>query len=307
MDPSGWANIISAMRDGGYYDRVMSAGPELDRVKQFLLAFAGKRDPSCPHPMQSPRYPCFPGLRHAPFHDATKYEAAQILERSFPTIREEGLALEQDQALDYSLGSRPDRTLKNPLSLLRTKPLPRSWTVYPFFHMAVFVEQFTGSCPKTAAIVRSLPRLCADYPWADVIFSVQGPHSRLIPHCSIDNLRVRVHLGIVIPDGTGIRVEKERRTWTEGKCLAFEDSFEHEVWNHSDRRRIVLIVDLWHPDLTDVEIRALSAGFRKAEVRRLFMKDRLQLAHAEDRYLPHIEAALVEQDATALIREFWAG
>jgi hypothetical protein len=55
-----------------------------------------------------------------------------------------------------------------------------------------------------------------------------------------------------------------------GKGLLFEDSFEHEVWNRGTQRRAILIVDFWHPDLTDVEIDALTAGFRKSDVRRIF-------------------------------------
>ena len=38
--------------------------------------------------------------------------------------------------------------------------------------------------------------------------------------------------------------------------IIFDDSFEHEVWNETDEPRIVLIVDLWHPQLrTDAERR----------------------------------------------------
>lgn len=35
--------------------------------------------------------------------------------------------------------------------------------------------------------------------------------------------------------------------------LIFDDSFEHEVWHNGTSVRLVLIVDVWHPDLTDDE------------------------------------------------------
>jgi len=41
------------------------------------------------------------------------------------------------------------------------------------------------------------------------------------------------------------------RGWSEGEVLAFEDSFEHEVWQEANEDRIVLVVDIWHPDLSD--------------------------------------------------------
>lgn len=44
-----------------------------------------------------------------------------------------------------------------------------------------------------------------------------------------------------------------RRSWKEGKVLIFDDSFEHEVWHNGTNVRLVLIVDVWHPDLTEEE------------------------------------------------------
>ena len=39
------------------------------------------------------------------------------------------------------------------------------------------------------------------------------------------------------------------REWKQGECLIFDDSFEHEVWHDGDSDRVVLICDLWHPEL----------------------------------------------------------
>jgi aspartate beta-hydroxylase len=45
----------------------------------------------------------------------------------------------------------------------------------------------------------------------------------------------------------------------EGKAIVFDDSFEHEAWNdHPSQARLVLIVDVWHPDLSDAEVKFLS-------------------------------------------------
>lgn len=47
------------------------------------------------------------------------------------------------------------------------------------------------------------------------------------------------------------------RTWTEGKIMVFDDSFEHEVWHNGTTYRLILIVDVWHPDLTAHEKKTL--------------------------------------------------
>jgi aspartyl/asparaginyl beta-hydroxylase (cupin superfamily) len=173
--------------------------------------------------------------------------------------------------------------------------------------MGVDVEALTQCCPRSLEVVRGLPGLCVDYPWGDAIFSVQGAHSRLPPHCSVDSLRVRCHLALRIPPEVGIRVGGEARQWQEGRCLLFEDAYRHEVWNNSDVRRIVMIVDFWHPDLTEIEVRALTAGFRKSDVRQIFLRKRITLTNSPEPYVRHMEAALAAQDQEAVVREFWPG
>jgi hypothetical protein len=305
IDTTQWPQIVNAMREGGYYDRVMRAGPELDRVKQYLRAFDGEGGSAGIDASQSPTYPCFPGLRHRPFHDAGTCAGVEILESAFSVIRDEALALDDAVQLDYTIASRPVRSWRSPRSWLRRRAPPRAWTVYPFYHMGVRVEELTRRCPRTLQIIESLPGVCLDYPWGDALFSVQGPRSRLPPHCSVDNLRVRCHLGLRIPPGAGLRVGSDVREWREGGCLLFEDSFEHAVWNPSAQRRIVLIVDFWHPDLTAAERLALTAGFRKSEVRSIFMRQRIRLTDSPDAYERHMQSALEKDDATSAVREFW--
>jgi hypothetical protein len=51
-------------------------------------------------------------------------------------------------------------------------------------------------------------------------------------------------------------VGEEYRALEEGKCVLFDDSFEHEACNTSlSEPRVVLIIDVWHPDLSDEEVR----------------------------------------------------
>lgn len=299
--------VVEQMRQGGFFERVMAGGPDLARVQAFLRACAGETPGAPPAgPLQHPTYPCFPGLRHQPWHDPQAYQAVHLLESACAEIRAEALSLGEEATLDYSAAVRPNQAWPEPEVSKTPQSGPGTWTVYLFNHMGVDVESVRHACPRTAAVLRSLPRHCAVYPWGDMLFSAMSANSRLQPHCSIDNLRVRIHLGITVPKHTGIRVGSETRHWVEGRCLVFEDSFEHEVWNHSDVRRIVLIADLWHPDLTDVEIEALTAGFCKSEVRRIFLRERIGITDSPQAYLPFIEEALQRQDQCPLIRRYWS-
>ena len=54
-----------------------------------------------------------------------------------------------------------------------------------------------------------------------------------------------------------MRVGPETRNWSDGKVLIFDDFYQHEVWNDSDRTRMVLVLDVWHPELTPSQIAAI--------------------------------------------------
>lgn len=84
------------------------------------------------------------------------------------------------------------------------------------------------------------------------------PGTHISTHCGPHNFKLRTHLGLVIPEGAVIRVGKEEQPWAEGKCMVFDDSFDHEVWNKSDSIRMVLILDMWNPSLTKEEALALE-------------------------------------------------
>ena len=53
--------------------------------------------------------------------------------------------------------------------------------------------------------------------------------------------------------GCWIKVGEEQRSWEEGKLTTLDTSFEHSTGNPSTDDRHVLIIDFWHPDLSDAE------------------------------------------------------
>lgn len=128
-------------------------------------------------------------------------------------------------------------------------------------------EALCARCPTTARVLESLP-LCRNFGFA--MFSGMEPHTHVAAHCGSSNLRLRHHLGLDVPEpGAGrLRVGDEWRHWARARTLAFDDSFEHEVVHEGDQARVVLVVDVWHPDLTPTDVQVLShpvfARFGKA-------------------------------------------
>ena len=103
-------------------------------------------------------------------------------------------------------------------------------------------------CPQTAAVIAAQPRINSVI-FGSHFFSRLTPGTHLSAHCGPSNFRLRCHLGLVVPEGVRIRVGDEVRAWKAGECLIFDDSIEHEVWHDGDDDRVVLICDLWHPDV----------------------------------------------------------
>ena len=85
------------------------------------------------------------------------------------------------------------------------------------------------------------------------MFSLLQPGATIAPHHGMINARLICHLPLIIPGEGALRVAGEARQWTEGELMIFDDSVEHEAWNNADRDRIVLIFDIWRPELSEEE------------------------------------------------------
>lgn len=229
---SAWGMLLLEARRRG-----IRSG-ELERVRTYLR-IRYRLDRALPEdPLQRPRQ-FFPGLAARAWHEPGEFDFVPDLEAASASIREEVLALVGDAFARY----RPDLALEG------------EWTTYKLWSFGMPHRENLLRCPRTAA---ALDSLAGDRAAGLTYFSALGPGTRVAAHCGPTNTRLRCHLGIVVPPGCEIRVGTTTRTWEEGRCIVFDDSFEHEVWNASDRPRYVLILDLWHPDLTAVETWALA-------------------------------------------------
>lgn len=115
------------------------------------------------------------------------------------------------------------------------------------------IEKF----PQTMKILEKMP-ICKNFGF--VAFSKLTAGTHIKAHTGSCNLRLRYHLGIKVPepDFVKIRVGKKTGSWLQDKCIIFDDSYEHEVFHQGQKDRVVLIVDLWHSQLSDQEIEMLE-------------------------------------------------
>ena len=118
-------------------------------------------------------------------------------------------------------------------------------------------QELCRLCPETVRVIEALP-VCKNFGF--VMFSGMEPHTHVAAHSGSSNLRLRLHLGVDVPepDKGRLRVGTEWRPWQQDRAFAFDDSFEHEVAHDGDEPRVVLVVDLWHPGLSSEDVAVLS-------------------------------------------------
>jgi aspartyl/asparaginyl beta-hydroxylase (cupin superfamily) len=121
------------------------------------------------------------------------------------------------------------------------------------------VAEAAARCPNTLAALEGVPLSTAPDRMPSVLFSLLRPHVRIPPHTGQTNARLICHLPLIVPGGGGLRVGNETRSWTEGEALIFDDSIEHEAWNDSDQVRVVLLFDIWRPELSAEEQGLIAA------------------------------------------------
>ncbi|MGN6059111.1 MAG: aspartyl/asparaginyl beta-hydroxylase domain-containing protein [Sphingomicrobium sp.] len=202
-------------------------------------------------PLVPPAY-VIPGIKPKRYFDAAAFRGIAELERATAAIRAEFFALAEEKGAQLS--SRLGGLHGAEDQLGRTG----KWSMIPLIRNGKLVDEFASRCPRTTALAEALeiPRLSLISP--SLYFSVLEPNTRIPPHTGITNARVIAHLPLVVPGNCGFRVGGELRHWEVGKAMVFDDMTTHEAWNDSDRIRVVLIADLWRPELSLAERRAVT-------------------------------------------------
>lgn len=116
-------------------------------------------------------------------------------------------------------------------------------------------------CPGTAALLDRLPLARQPGFAPTVIFSALQARTRIPPHTGSTNARLLVHLPLILPGPARFRVGNETRSWKMGEAWAFDDSIDHEAWNDADDLRVIMILDIWNPLLTEAEREGVTALF----------------------------------------------
>lgn len=223
------------------------AGP---RFAEALEILNGRAQPQ----LQQPTSFYYPRLPQIPFYESAAFEWVAGLEAATPAIRAE---VEAVLAADRDLAPyvQPNRDRPTREHALLGDP---SWSAYYLWQDGVLNAEHAKACPATILALEGLPipSIATRSPMA--LFSVLKAKTHIPPHWGMLNTRLIVHLPLIVPPHCRLRVGNEVRSVEAGKVMIFDDSIEHEAWNDSDQTRVVLLFEIWRPELDAGERKALT-------------------------------------------------
>jgi beta-hydroxylase len=116
------------------------------------------------------------------------------------------------------------------------------WKSFVFEAYGYHVPRNRTLCPRTSELLDQVPGLVL------AMFSIMDPGTYVPLHKGVSKALLNGHLGLDVPAGDcRIEVGGETRGWENGKLLILDDTFPHQVWNNTDERRVVLLMQIRRP------------------------------------------------------------
>ena len=224
---------------------------ELERIQHTLGILGGTRSFVAARPLMLP----VPRLPAIPYFHREDYEWTADVEAKFPEIRAELDALLASQARFEPYVQTAAGEPQGQFAALDGK---LEWGAFFIWRNGERVAANADRCPQTEAALRCAPQIHVRHRAPVAFFSALKPGVHIPPHNGATNARLTVHLPLIIPEDCGLRVGEELHVWEPGKLVLFDDTIRHEAWNYSDRLRVVLIFDIWHPMLSPLERESIA-------------------------------------------------
>jgi aspartyl/asparaginyl beta-hydroxylase (cupin superfamily) len=242
-------------------DSGFAEGKRPPRFQQSLDLMLGRAQTTLE--LQQPTSYYFPGLPQRRYYERDELPWAAGIESAAPAIRQElldYLSAGEDRFSPYIVTdpSRPRRDFHG----LLDNP---AWSTLYIWEKGGPVPGLTDRFPQTMEALENveLPRITQRAP--SILFSRLAAGARIPPHNGVMNARLICHLPLLVPPGCGFRVGGETREWREGELLVFDDTVEHEAWNEGASDRIILIFDVWRPEVAPEERRAITSLFEAVD------------------------------------------
>jgi aspartyl/asparaginyl beta-hydroxylase (cupin superfamily) len=166
------------------------------------------------------------------FYPNEDFTWTKLLEENFDQIKEEALAFVASNDFPPYF-NKSMTTRKN------------SWKTKGLLFWGYFFRKNYSHFQETWKVVKQIPGLSA------FSVSILEGGSKIKPHVGDTNAIIRVHLPVEVPAGLpqcSFTVKGETKAWKEGVPILFNDAQLHEAQNLSDKRRIIVLLDVIRPE-----------------------------------------------------------
>ena len=256
------AEVIASENAQRYRERLetrLAAVPQSDRFRESLALMFGDKQVY----YQQPSAYYFPRLPQIQFYDPAQFAWAGAIEAASDDILAELRSVLGDEAL-FEPYLQP--TAERPNDDFHGMLGNPDWSTLHLFRDGQPVAGAVERCPRTYEVLQAAPLCRITTRAPSILFSLLKAGARIPPHHGMLNTRLICHIPLVVPPNCALRVGSETRCWTEGELLIFDDSFEHEAWNRSGSNRIVLIFEIWRPEISLEERAELTALFEAIDL-----------------------------------------
>ena len=206
--------------------------------------------------LQQPRVYYFPGLPNIQFYEREVFPWLERLESATDAIEAELRAVLEEDSDAFRPYFQAEKDVPTDVEKLARHA---GWKAFFLWKDGKPVAGNVARCPRTMEAMSGLPLTSIPNRTPNILFSMLAPGQRIEPHNGFLNCRLIGHLPLIAPAGCSLRVGNETRYWERGKAWLFDDSIEHEAHNPTDQVRVILLFEIWRPELSAEERRLVGA------------------------------------------------
>ena len=152
------------------------------------------------------------------------------------------------------------------------------WKTLPLCDRTVWDATNSALFPKTCSLLTK-----SKVPLIEAFFAKMDPHSDIKPHSDMCNFVLTCHLGVDVPEGQcDLTVGDATVPWANGKVMLFDTSILHKAENRAPVSRYILMLRVYHPELSALERSAMQLVFDCLDEPEL-LDDRQALAEYDER------------------------
>uniref|UniRef100_A0A7R9ZR46 Aspartyl/asparaginy/proline hydroxylase domain-containing protein n=1 Tax=Craspedostauros australis TaxID=1486917 RepID=A0A7R9ZR46_9STRA len=218
-----------------------------------------------------------PGLSITPFWNPEDFEWAKYLESHYATMYKEFKDVTRDMQKLQKQGNN-----------IWAGALTEDASAYGLGWKTLVLMDRGRWDPDNVNLFPTISQTVRDsgVPATEVFFaSMDGP-SAIKQHTDFTNFVLTSHLPLEVPcngdNKCRLSVGDETNQWLNGNVMIFDTSLLHDAINESDETRYILMMRLWHPDLTSAEREALQFTYDCLELPGLVSDDASEKFMAEN-------------------------